>query len=433
MTDAFKEPVSEAELVAEREEIHQWPEPGWSEFVSSARAVERLASLGFEVRCGREVMNEKFIRGAVKKQVAEALEDAKKKGVSPAVLDRLGGVTGVVGIWKTGRPGPVTAFRCELDCVCVSETADPAHRPNQGGYASRRPGYMHACGHDGHQAVMLGVAKWIAANADKLCGTIKLCFEPGEEGSRGGRPMAESGILDDVDELYCIHIGCDIPGGEVVTAPEKFLCTTKVDFKFQGKPSHAGMQPEVGRNALLAAATASLGLMALPRHGEGMTRVNVGVLRAGEGRNVVPSTAEMQVEVRGENEKINRAMFEEALERVAGAAAMYGVQASHEVKGEAVDFIPDADLQAIAAEAAKNAPYVDKVSPTMNFNGSDDATILIKRVQAHGGKGAYIVVGSKLDAGHHQAGFDFEEKRLWTIFSIYRSLLIHHNAVQGAA
>ena len=134
----------------------------------------------------------------------------------------------------------------------------------------------------------------------------------------------------------------------------------------------------------------------------------------------------MQVEVRGETEEINRYRLNEAIARVQGAAAMYGCEASHVVQGEAVDFVPDLDLQAIAAEAAAAAPYVEKVSPTMNFNGSDDATVMIKRVQAHGGKGAYLVVGSKLEGGHHTAGFDFEEKRLATIFSIYRSLIIRH-------
>lgn len=423
---AYLEPVDEAGIIALRREIHAWPEPGWAEFVSTARVIRHLEEAGLTVLCGREVINPDLIRGANRRQIEEGLAAAREKGVDDAMLVRMDGITGVVGILDTGRPGPTIAMRFELDCVPVTETKDPAHRPNAGGYASCRPGYMHACGHDGHQAVGMMMAKWLAANKDNLTGRVKLCFQPAEEGVRGARPMAESGVLDDVDFLYVMHVGCDIPGGEVVTAPEKFLCTTKVDFRFQGTASHAGMQPEVGRNALTAAATAALALMGLPRHGEGMTRVNVGYLRAGEGRNVIASTAEMQVEVRGENEKINTTMFEEACRRCEGAAAMYGCTVSHEVMGEAVDFVPDAEAQVLAAEAAAAAPYVEKVSPTMNFNGSDDATILIKRVQAHGGQGAYLVVGSKLDAGHHQAAFDIEEKRLFTIFSIYRNLAVRH-------
>ena len=362
-------------IAALRREIHSKPEPGWAEFVSSARAIEKLESLGFTVKCGREVINPDFIRGANRRQIEEGLAFAKSQGVKEEILERLDGVTGVVGLLETGRPGPVMAIRFELD---------------------------------------------------ELCGTLKLLFQPAEEGVRGARPMAESGIVDDVDFLYCGHLGCDIPGGTVVTAPEKFLCTTKLDYRFRGTPSHAGMQPEVGRNALMAAAGAAMSLMALPRHGEGMTRVNVGYLRAGEGRNVIASTAEMQVEVRGETAKINTYMYEEAKARVQGAAAMYGVSVEEEVMGEAVDFVPDLPLRDAAAEVAKNAPYVDKVQTTMNFNGSDDATVLIKRVQEKGGQGAYLVVGSDLAAGHHQSAFDFEEKHLLTLFTIYRDLILRH-------
>lgn len=413
-------------IAALRHEIHSKPEPGWAEFVSCARVIEALEGLGFTVKCGPEVMHSDFILGANRRQIEEGLAFAREQGVKEEILDRLQGVTGVVGILETGRPGPVMAIRFELDCVPVTETSDPKHLPNQGGYASCRPGYMHACGHDGHQAIGITLAKWFAEHRDELCGTLKLLFQPAEEGGRGARPMAESGIVDDVEWLYCGHLGCDIPSGTVVKAPEKFLCTTKIDYRFHGVPSHAGMQPEVGRNALMAAASASMALMALPRHGEGMTRVNVGYLRAGEGRNVIASTAEMQVEVRGETAKINDFMYNEAKARVEGAAAMYGVTVEEIIMGQAVDFVADPEPAAAVEEAARKAPYVEKVQETMNFNGSDDATILIKRVQEKGGKAAYLVVGSHLPAGHHQSAFDFEEKHLLTLFTIYCNLIEHH-------
>lgn len=420
---AYLEPISQEWLIAKRREIHAWPEPGWCEFVSSARVIELMEKLGFKVLCGYDVINKDFIRGAIKPQIAKFYEAAQKK-VSPEILERMQGVTGVIGVLETGRPGPTIGFLCNLDALPVTESSDPEHAPTKEGFASQIPGYMHACGHDGHQAVLMGLATWLAANKDQLCGTVKLIFEPGEEGSRGGRPIAESGVLDDLDYLYCGHLGCDIPGGEVVTAPEKFLCTTKVDFRFKGTPSHAGMQPEVGRNALMAASTASLALMAIPRHGQGMTRVNVGYMRAGEGRNVIASTAEMQVEVRGETEAINNCMFEEAVARVNGAAAMYGCQAESEVMGEAIDFVKDEEVQNDFAEAAQHAKYCTKISDTMNFNGSDDATVLMRRVQNKGGKAGYVVVGSELKAGHHQAKFEFEEFRLQELFDIYHYLAI---------
>lgn len=122
-------------IAALRREIHSKPEPGWAEFVSSARAIEKLESLGFTVKCGREVINPDFIRGANRRQIEEGLAFAKSQGVKEEILERLDGVTGVVGLLETGRPGPVMAIRFELDCVPVTETSNPDHLPNREGFA----------------------------------------------------------------------------------------------------------------------------------------------------------------------------------------------------------------------------------------------------------------------------------------------------------
>ena len=411
-------------IAALRREIHSKPEPGWAEFVSSARAIEKLESLGFTVKCGREVINPDFIRGANRRQIEEGLAFAKSQGVKEEILERLDGVTGVVGLLETGRPGPVMAIRFELDCVPVTETSNPDHLPNREGFASCRPGYMHACGHDGHQAVGLTLAQWFAEHKDELCGTLKLLFQPAEEGVRGARPMAESGIVDDVDFLYCGHLGCDIPGGTVVTAPEKFLCTTKLDYRFRGTPSHAGMQPEVGRNALMAAAGAAMSLMALPRHGEGMTRVNVGYLRAGEGRNVIASTAEMQVEVRGETGEINQYMYDSAVAIIEGCAHAQGCEYHIEKMGEAVDLTNDDELVDVLREAAGAVEGINVREDAMNFGGSEDATIIARRVQAHGGKAAFFVLGADRPSGHHTAKFDIDEN------AVKQGLNVWANAVE---
>ena len=420
---AYLEPINEEWLIGKRREVHAWPEPGWAEFVSSARVIEHLTRQGFKVLCGREVINEDFIRGAKKSQIEAGLKAAKEKGVSEEILQRLNGVTGVVGILETGRPGPVIGFRCELDCVPVTETSDPEHIPNKEGFASKNPGYMHACGHDGHQAVMMGLASWLNANRDKLCGTVKLIFQPAEEGVRGARPLAESGILDDINYLYCGHLGCDIPGGEVVSAPEKFLCTTKVDFRFKGTASHAGMQPEVGRNALMAASTASLALMALPRHGSGMTRVNVGYMRAGEGRNVIPVNAKLVMEVRGETSEINSYMVEQTQNIIEGVSKSFGVDHHIEKMGEAVDLFNDKEMVDMLDDVCSKTEGVKKTLHEVNFGGSEDATILARRVQAHGGKAAYFVLGSDRTGGHHTSDFDIDESSLDIGVNIYSEML----------
>ncbi|EAY8211565.1 M20 family metallo-hydrolase [Salmonella enterica] len=418
--------VNKETLVAWRREFHRYPEPGWGEFVTTAWIIEVLELMGHQILTGTDIINPQFVCGRNPVVVEKAKQAAREHGVDDTQLARIGEYTGCAVVFDTGRPGPTVALRFEIDCVCVQETMRPEHVPNKENFSSTNPGHMHACGHDGHTAIGLGVARWLMENKElPLKGIIKLIFQPAEEGVRGARPVAESGILDDVDYFACGHLGCDIPSGVVVVAPERYLSTLKMDLRFKGEAAHAGMAPHAGKNALLAACNATLQIMSLPTHGEGMTRVNVGMLKAGEGRNVIPAFAEMQIEVRGENEKINNFMIEEALRRAHGVAQSFNVELETEVMGEAVDFVPDEEMSALVAAVAQDLPGVKEVRPTMNFNGSDDATLLIKRVQAHGGKAAYFIIGSDLKAGHHQAEFDIDENQLWTGFSMFTGLIKH--------
>lgn len=410
-------------LINWRRQFHAYPETGWTEFVTTARVIQTLEAMGHQVLTGTQVINPDFVRGYDPQAVKKAQAAAKAAGIDEAILQRIGDYTGCAAIFDTGRPGPVVALRFELDCVNVQESACASHTPQQESFASSQPGFMHACGHDGHMAIGLGVAQWLTAHSESLCGSVKLLFQPAEEGVRGARPMAESGILDDVDFFACGHLGCDIPSNTIVAAPEKFLSTLKIDMSFQGKAAHAGMEPHLGKNALAAACHTTLQLLSLPTHGEGMTRVNVGVLRGGEGRNVIPSHAQMQVEVRGENEKINNFMYQEAMRRAQGAALSFDVQLDTQIMGEAVNFVPDDEMTELVMAIARDIPSVQHVQRSMNFNGSDDATVLIKRVQSHGGKAAYFVIGSDLKAGHHQSEFDIDEDQLFTGYTLFTQLL----------
>lgn len=115
-------------------------------------------------------------QGLRSEEVEAAIELARAAGVSEALLERMGGYTGCVGVLDTGRPGPVTTLRFDIDCLAIEETKDENHLPNREGFASTRPGLSHACGHDGHTAVGLGVAQWLADDKETLCGKVKLVF-----------------------------------------------------------------------------------------------------------------------------------------------------------------------------------------------------------------------------------------------------------------
>ncbi|MBC8652943.1 amidohydrolase [Providencia vermicola] len=225
--------IDNASLVAWRRQFHCYPETGWGEFYTTAILIKTLEEIGHHVLEGEQIINPDFIRGRNPSIVEKAKRAAKERGVDDALLERIGDYTGCAAIFDTGRPGPTVAFRFDIDCVNVQETDTAEHIPNQEGFSSTNQGYMHACGHDGHMAIGLGVAKWLIENKDRpLKGVIKLIFQPAEEGVRGAKPIAESGILDDVDYFACGHLGCDIPSGVVVAAPERYLSTLKMESPF---------------------------------------------------------------------------------------------------------------------------------------------------------------------------------------------------------
>ena len=133
--------------------------------------------------------------GRSPKKVEAAIERAREAGVSEELLARMEGYTGAVAVLETGRPGPVTAWRCDIDCVLVTESCDASHLPAREGFASEYPGWMHACGHDGHASVGLALARWVMEHKDELVGTIKILFQPAEEGVRGAAAMAVALVL----------------------------------------------------------------------------------------------------------------------------------------------------------------------------------------------------------------------------------------------
>ena len=229
-----------------RRHAHRFPEAGWCEFRTAAHWGAFFESIGFKVKAGHEVIRPEYVRGRDAEQAKAALKRAMTQGVSKDLLKAMEGYPALTAEWDTGRPGKTVAIRVELDALAIEEPDDPI---------------IDSMGEI-----------FIVENKSPLSGRVRFVFQPAEEGSRGAFPMVQAGIFDDVDVILCAHIGVDLAPGTVVAAPEKFLSTTKIDFEFRGKPSHAGMQPQLGRNALLAAANAAINMMALPRHGEGMTK-----------------------------------------------------------------------------------------------------------------------------------------------------------------
>lgn len=411
------------QMINIRRELHQNPEEGWSEFTTTAFLVKTLRGYGYEVLLGRKIVNPDFCLGRDMAIVQAGIERAKKNGVCECLLEEMQELTGCVAVLDTGRAGPTVGIRFDIDCVPVTESTSPDHVPAACGFISKNPGLMHGCGHDAHMSMGLAVAHWIMDNKDKLNGKIKILFQPAEEGVRGAAGMAASGILDDVDLFLSSHIAMLAKSGEICTNLYGFLCTTKLDVTFTGKAAHAGACPQDGRNALVAAANATVQLMGISRHSEGMTRINVGQLIAGEGRNVIPSKAVMKLEVRGETSKINDYMVEQATNICEGVAKSFGVSYDVRKMGEAVDLTADKELTDKLNEAGHAVAGLKVVDTPVNFGGSEDATILCRRVQAHGGKAAFFVWGSNRPSGHHTALFDINEADFDNGLAVWENIL----------
>lgn len=397
-------------LVSLRRLIHRHAERGWEEFWTTAFVASRLEALGFRLLLGADAVEERFAMGRPGgDRLAEARKRALAWGADEAMMERIGSWTGLVALLDTGRPGPVRAFRFDLDAVEVGECRQKGHRPHDEGFAALDEGVSHACGHDGHLALGLALADHLVRARSRLSGRFKLLFQPAEEGVRGGRAMAEKGHLDDVDILFGLHLGGGYGSGELAAGCSDFLCTTKADAFFRGRAAHAGMAPQEGRNALLAAATAALGLQAIAPHGGGLSRVNVGVLRAGTGRNVVPDRAELLFETRGRTAAIEGYVYSRALEVLDGAARSQGVTVETRLAGGAVDGTSDPDLVAFVAQAARSLGGFSSVRERGGIGGSEDITWMMRRVQERGGRACYFLVGADRAAGHHQDRFDFDE------------------------
>ncbi|RNB83136.1 amidohydrolase [Brevibacillus nitrificans] len=401
------------DLVSLRRDFHMHPEVGFTEFRTATKVVEILTSLGYEVIFGQDALDGPSRRGLPAQAVLEeAYERALRDGANPAIAEKMrGGFTAVIGVKKGKADGPTVAFRFDMDALPVLESKDADHFPQANGFRSQYEGNMHACAHDGHTTIGLGLAEKLADG--NFSGTVKLIFQPAEEGVRGAYSIVQKGMVDDVDYIFCHHLGVNVPLGEVHGGSHGLLATTKMLAHFHGVSSHAGASPEHGKNALLGAATALLNIHAITRFSSAATRVNVGVLEGGTAANIIPAYAKMIVETRSESEEVNAEVEKRVRNIIASAAAMHELDHEIEVIGGAIPINYDDEMADLALEEARQVEGFHSFKKgEYNAMGSEDASFLIKRVQDRGGKGTYMSIGTDIPAPHHHPKFDIQEEIL---------------------
>ncbi|WP_058827009.1 amidohydrolase [Haloferax sp. Q22] len=397
------------DLVSLRRDLHRHPEPAWREFYTTARLVDELETRDLDaLYVGPEILDADERMAVPDDAELDAwFERAREAGAREDVLDRLtGGYTGAVAVVERGE-GPTVGLRVDIDALPITESEDGDHLPAAEGFRSENEGFMHACGHDAHATIGIGVLD--AVLDSDFEGTFKVFFQPSEEQVAGGKAVAEGGHLDDVDYLLAVHVGLDHPTGEVVCGVGGFLAVSHFRAEFTGAPAHAGAKPEEGKNANLAAATATQNLYGISRHSDGPTRVNVGLMGGGTATNIVAEEAFIEGEVRGATTELMEYMEDRAHTVIESAAAMNDCEVEIGVEGKAPSARSDDALAAIVGGVSEGVEGVTSILESDDLGGSEDATYLMQYVQDRGGLAAYVGVGTDHPGGHHTRTFDVDE------------------------
>lgn len=400
-----------------RRELHKYAEESWHEIRTSARIAEELSEMGYEPAVGEEAVFSGVISPAIMVSDEERAADMHRaiaQGAPEYWVNKAKGVPGVVAVLDTGKPGPVVAFRADIDALPYPEKTEPEDVAEKFNYKSVNDA-VHACGHDGHAAIILLLAKRVMEKKELFRGKIKFLFQPAEESYFGAESMVARGHLDDVDIFIALHIAISgdnkpLPSGTLALGCDDFLSYRRLDIKFMGKSAHPCGAAQEGKNAILAACAATLGLHSIAPHEDGLFRVNVGLITGGVAINTIAPEATIALEYRGETEAIEEYGAKRVEEVVKGAAAMYGCTLDITDYGNTAAAKSDRLLMQFIGEIAREKQlFTEKIFDIGNVGGSDDATVMMRKVQSRGGYATYMGIGADITNPLHNEAFDFDE------------------------
>jgi hippurate hydrolase len=317
------------------------------------------------------------------------------------------GRTGVVAVIKGNRPGGNRAIglRADMDALPIAETSG---KP----WASSKPGFMHACGHDGHSAMLLGAAK-VLAETRNFSGRAVLIFQPAEEAGGGGREMVEDGLMDrfGISEVYGMHNSPGLPVGHFATAPGPLLasCDT-LTIEIEGKGGHAAMPHKCADPVLAGAAIVMALQQVVARTIEPTVGavVSITCFNAGFTDNVIPQTAKLVGTVRSLDPTVRDHLQARITAIAEATAAAYGTRATVGYKREYPVVVNHPEQTDFALEAARDVAGSDKVidNQPAELGAEDFAYMLEAR------PGAFIYCGNGPSAGLHHPDYDFDDAAL---------------------
>jgi len=403
------------EYVKYRRNFHKYAEYSWTEFRTTSVIMDFLKNENIKFLCGNDIINPKYAWSYPSDEIIKREEErAISEGASRENIKKMNGYTGVVAIIDSGNPGPTYGFRFDIDAVMINEAKDENHRPYREGFSSQNKGAMHACGHDGHTTMGLFFAKIVNKYKDTFNGKVKIIFQPSEEGDKGAQSVVKSGIIDDLDTVCGIHIlGTKKEAPALAATWKGLFATTKFDVEFFGKSAHAGMEPQEGHNAILAAVQSISLMQSFIQNSSGETRLNIGTIQGGTGRNVVPDYCKIEVETRGSTSKIEKKLYDACVKCVKNTAAIYGCSTEIKVMGYGPTGNGSTNFANQIVEAAKSVDELKWIVPFHNNEGgTDDFAYMMQHLQAKGKRACYLNLFTKLKGGIHNSHYDMDESCL---------------------
>ena len=363
-----------AEMTAWRQDLHAHPELGFQENRTSALVAAKLEAFGF---------------------------DEVQRGV---------GRTGVVGVLRAGRSTRSIGLRADMDALPILEV-------NRFGHCSVNKGVMHACGHDGHTAMLLAAAQHLAERG-RFDGTLNLIFQPAEEGGGGALRMMEDGLFEryPCDAIFAMHNMPGLPQGRLALREGAAMASSDyATITLTGYGGHGAM-PHRAADPIVAAASTVMALQTVVSRNIDplqMAVITVGAIHAGKANNVIPATATLEVSVRALDREVRQRLEQRIKALVAAQAESFGVQAKVDWRPGYAVLVNTAQETAFALEVARELVGPDRVDwPTPAVPGSEDFAFMLEKVP-----GCYLLIGNGEGEQHgacmvHNPGYDFNDDNI---------------------
>lgn len=402
----------EEKVIAWRRDIHEHPELSNREFKTAEKVAKHLKLLGIEVQTG----------------VAH---------------------TGVVGVLQGGQSGPVVALRADMDALPVVERVDiPFASKVKAEYNGEEVGVMHACGHDTHVAILMGVAEILSGMKDDLKGTVKFIFQPAEEGAPKGEEggaelMVKEGVLKnpDVDVIFGLHINSKTEVGQIGYRPGGEMASVdQLEIKVKGAQTH-GAYPWDGVDPIVTASQIVLGLQTIVSRNlellKGPAVVTIGKIEGGVRHNIIPEEVKMIGTIRA----LDTEMQEKIHQRVREIAINIGESAGAEVEVEITKSYPitynDLELTAEVLETLKETAGEENILLRNPVTGAEDFSFFAQEVP-----GFFFFLGGmpkgmnpEEAAPHHTPDFYVDDSGLKlgvrTLCNLTLDYMENHSEVQG--